>query len=472
MRQRLPSALVVTKEQLDTRGKKKEKGRPGWLGFFRKLFWSWWIWIAVAIAVEAAGHRNLAAGCAGTALFFYLLAPRERIPVCGLESSFPLRSHEFLTSMVGATGISFVPNNKVTILQDGDEFYPAMLQAIADAKKTITMEMYIFWAGDVGRRFAEALAERRRAGVEVKLLLDAFGSVTIGREILSILKDSGCDVAWYNRIWLKTIGHFNHRTHRKSLIVDGRVAFTGGAGIADQWAGAGQDPEHWHDIQICVEGPGAITLQSGFAQNWMETTLELISGAAYFPPPDSAGTISTQTILSSPENASSAVRIMYYLSIMSAQKSIYITNPYFIPDDSAVQILVDARQRGVDVKIMVAGIHNDMVISRYASIHCYGKLLQAGIEIYEYHRTMLHQKTMAADGIWITVGTTNFDNRSFALDEESNVCVYDSRLAEHLQAIFVEDLKSCKRVTLEEWNHRGLKTRVFGATCVFLKEQI
>src|SRR5262245_5524482 len=363
MRQRLP-ALPDTAQPRDPSGYQKEKGRPGWLGFLRKLFWSWWIWVAAATVVQVAGHRNFAAAFAGAAFLFYLLAPRERIPVCGLETKFPLRSHEFLTTMVGATGVPFVHNNKVTILKDGDEFFPAMLDAIANARKTITMEMYIFWAGDVGRRFAQALAERRRAGVEVKLLLDAFGSATIGREILSILKDSGCEVAWYNRIWLKTIGHFNHRTHRKSLIVDGRVAFTGGAGIADQWTGTGQDPQHWHDIQVRVEGPGAIGLQAGFAQNWMETTLELLTGADYFPPPDSAGTISTQTILSSPENASSPVRIMYYLSIMSARKAIYIANPYFIPDDSVVQILVDARHRGVDVKIMVAGIHNDMVISR------------------------------------------------------------------------------------------------------------
>ena len=163
---------------------------------------------------------------------------------------------------------------------------------------------------------------------------------------------------------------------------------------------------------------------------------------------------------------------MYYLSIISAQRTIHIANPYFIPDDSAVQILCEARQRGVDIKIMVAGIYNDMRISRYASNHLYGKLLDAGIEIYEYNRTMLHQKTMVVDGIWVTIGTTNFDNRSFALDEESNVCVYDRDLAGEMEDIFLEDLKSCERVKLEHWRRRGLRKRVFGATCVFLKEQI
>jgi len=364
-----------------------------------------------------------------------------------------------------------VKNNKITILNNGDEFYPAMLEAIGNARKTITMEAYIFWKGNIGRRFAQALADRRRAGVTVKLLLDAVGSASIGAEIEKILQESGCEVVWYNPIRLRTISRFNNRTHRKSLVVDGRIAFTGGAGIADHWTGNAQDPAHWRDIQIRLEGPDAFGLQTGFAQNWLDTTGELVSGEGFFPPYDAAGTMTALTILSTPEAGSSAVRIMYYLSIVSARHSIYIANPYFIPDDAATEILIDARHRGVDVKLMITGIHNDMRLSRYSSIHLYGKLLEAGIEIYEYNRTMLHQKTMVVDGIWSTVGTTNFDNRSFALNEESNVCVHDRRLAEQLEQIFMEDLKGCDQVTLEKWRHRGLKTRLFGAVCVFLKDQ-
>jgi cardiolipin synthase len=451
---------------------RREKGQLGWLGLGRKLFWSWWIWVAVALAVEATSHGNLAAGFAGVGFVFYLLAPREHIPRYGLDFKFPVHSEQFLPTVMGAPGVPFIAGNKVTVLTNGDEFYPAMLEAIGAATKTITMEMYIFWAGEVGRKFAVAFAERGRAGVKVKLLLDAIGSSTIGSEILDLLKQSGCEVAWYNRIWLRTIGHFNHRNHRKSMIVDGRVAFTGGAGIADQWTGNAQDHFHWHDIQVRVEGPGAMSLQAGFAQNWLQITGELVNGPDYFPPLERAGDIATETLLSSPKSGSSTIRIMYYLSIISARRTIHIANPYFIPDDSAVQILCEAKQRGVDIKIMVAGIYNDMRISRYASNHLYGKLLQAGIEIYEYNRTMLHQKTMVVDGIWVTIGTTNFDNRSFALDEESNVCVYDSGLAGKMEEIFREDLKSCERVKLEAWCRRGLRKRVFGATCVFLKEQI
>jgi len=447
-------------------------GKPGWLGLFRKLFWSWWLWVVLAIAVGAGQHGNVAVGLASVALLLYLLAPREHVPQYGLESKYPIHSQEFLTTVTGAPGVPFIPNNRVTILNNGDQFYPSMLDAIANARTTITMETYIYWHGEIGRRFALAFAQRRRAGVAVKLLLDAFGSSTIGKELLEILKQSGCEVAWYNRMWPRTAGHFNHRNHRKSLIVDGRVAFTGGAGIADQWTGNAQDAEHWHDVQVRVDGPGAVSLQAGFAHNWLETTGELINGAGYFPSADHDGSIATQTLLSSPKSGSSAIRLMYYLSIISARRFVYIANPYFIPDDSGVEILVKAKQRGVDVKIMVAGIHNDMRISRYASNHLYGKLLEAGIEIYEYNPTMLHQKTMVVDGVWSTIGTTNFDNRSFALDEESNVCMYDEQLARQLENIFKEDLKKCERITLERWRHRGIKQRIFGATCVFLKEQI
>jgi cardiolipin synthase len=443
----------------------------GWLGNARHLFWSWWVWIAVAVILQFLNHSGWSVACACIGFIFYLITPQEHVPVYGLEPSLRVQSREFLTNIVGNTGVEIVKNNTITVMNNGDEFYPAMLDAISNAERTITMEAYVYWKGQIGMCFAKALAERRRAGVEVKLLLDAVGSASIGREILGILKDSGCDVVWYNPLRFRTIGRFNNRTHRKSLMIDGRIAFTGGAGIADQWTGHAQDPQHWRDIQISVEGPGAFGLQTGFVQNWLATTGELITGPGYFPCPEPAGTTSIQTILSTPESGSSGVRIMYYLSIVSAKESIHIANPYFVPDDSAVEILVEASQRGVDVKIMVAGIYNDVRLSRYSGIHLYGKLLEAGVEIYEYNRTMMHQKTMVVDGVWSTVGTTNFDNRSFALNEESNICVYDRSLAEKLDAIFAGDLKECQRVTLEGWRNRGWKSRLLGAVCVFLKEQ-
>jgi cardiolipin synthase len=406
------------------------------------------------------------------AVFTYLVAPQEHSPKYGLEGRFPVRSNEFLDSIAGTTGAPFLQGNSVTLLNNGDEFYPAMLEAIQHAQRSITMEAYIYWAGDVGMQFGRELAARAQAGAKVKILLDAVGSSTIGKEILEVLKSGGCEVAWYNPVAWGTIGRYNHRTHRKTLVVDGYIAFTGGAGIADHWSGHAQDPKHWRDIEIRIEGRGAVPLQTGFAQNWLNTTGELVSGPAFFPSIKQPGPVSVQTILSSPEIGSSAVRILHYHAIVCAQEKLYIANAYFLPDNTAIDILIDAKERGVDVKVMVPGRHNDMWIARHGSVHLYGKLLEAGIEIYEYERTMLHQKLMLVDSAWLTVGTTNFDNRSFALNEESNIAIYDRPLAEELERVFEDDLAACTKVDLETWRKRGLKTRVQGVVAALLKDQI
>ena len=304
-----------------------------------------------------------------------------------------------------------------------------MLKAIAQAQCSVTIEAYIYWAGDIGKHFAEALAERAKAGVGVKILLDAVGSSTIGDEILEILEGGGCQLAWYNPARPYSIGRLNHRTHRKSLIVDGRIAFTGGAGIADHWMGHAQDDKHWRDIQIRVEGAAVMPLQTGFAQNWLQTTAEVITGFEFYPAFDApVGKLAVQTILSSPETGASTARTFYYLSIAAARRTIYIANPYFVPDQGAIDLLVAARGRGVNVRVMVAGIHNDNWMARHSSVQLYGPLLKAGIDIFEYNHTMLHQKTMVVDGVWSTVGTTNFDSRSFAHNEENNVCVLRQRI--------------------------------------------
>jgi cardiolipin synthase len=464
MRQRLHAVHHRVQQQTS--------GKPGIFGLGRKCLWTWWFWAAAAGFAAWYDYDKTAIGFTVAAVIAYLAATEERAPERGLETDFPVRSHEFCQTLVGATGAHFVKNNKIEVLNNGDEFYPAMLADVRNAKRTITMEAYIYWKGDIGMQFAQALAARRHAGVEVKLLLDAVGSSTIGKEILEVLKGSGCELAWFNPVFQTTFGKFNHRNHRKSLIIDGRVAYTGGAGIADHWRGCAQDPDHWRDIQVRVEGPAATVLQTGFTHNWLITTGELISGPRFFPPSDSAGTLAVQTILSSPDDGASAARILFYLGIACAHEKIYISNPYFVPDDGAVKVLTDAAARGVDVKVLVAGEHNDVKTSRYASVRLYGKVLKAGVKIYEYVPTMLHQKTMVVDGIWATIGTTNFDNRSFALNEESNISIYDRRLARELEKVFAEDLKVSRRVTLEEWENRGLKSRIFGALSIFLKDQI
>jgi cardiolipin synthase len=408
--------------------------------------------------------------------------PMEFPPQYGLEHEFSVDSDEFLTTITGASGVPLLVCNRIDILHNGDEFYPVMLEEIGRAQSSITIEAYIYWAGEIGRRFAETLAAKASEGIPVKILLDSVGSATIGSEILETLEKGGCQLAWYNRIRWYTIGQFNHRTHRKSLIIDGRVGFTGGAGIADVWLGNAQSPEHWRDTQIRITGPAVTPLQTGFAQNWLKTTGELLSGATYYPdhdreqePPSHGFTrtgLSVQTVMSSPESGASSVRLMHYLPIVCARRSIYISNPYFVPDQAAIDTLVEARQRGVEVRIMVAGRHNDTWLARQNSRRLYGPLLRAGIQILEYNKTFMHQKTMVIDGLWVSIGTTNFDNRSFAHNEETSVCIKDADLAAFMEHTFRADMRACDRVELEAWQKRGLLTKSLEAVASLLEAQV
>ena len=439
----------------------------------RQIFFAWPVWAVAAIVALIYDNWGWAIATGLMSAFAFLIWPREVAPRVGLDHEFSVDDEEFLTTMSGSTGIPFFEGNTIEILNNGDEFYPAMLKGIAEAQCSVTIEAYIYWAGDIGRRFAEALAERAHAGICVKILLDAVGSSTIGDEILEILEKGGCQLAWYNPARPYSIGRFNHRTHRKSLIIDGRIAFTGGAGIADHWMGNAEDPYHWRDINIRMEGPAVVPLQTGFAQNWLQATGEVVTGFEFYPAFEApSGNLAVQTILSSPETGASTARTFYYLSIAAARRSIFIANPYFVPDQGAIDLLVAAKGRGVDVRIMVAGIHNDNWMARLNSVRLYSPLLKAGIAIFEYNHTMLHQKTMVVDRVWSTVGTTNFDSRSFAHNEENNVCFYDAALAGKLESMFIADMKGCERVTLEKWENRGTIAKCLQAVASLFQEQV
>ena len=437
----------------------------------RRFLWSGWPWSLVSVWAIGDNRWGWAIATGAMALVSYLIRMPAEPPRFGLDHEFAIDSPEFLDTVAGASGSPFLAGNTLDLLNNGDAFYPRMLDAIRQAETSITIEAYIYWAGEIGREFAEALAERARAGLPVKILLDAVGSATIGDEILDVLQAGGCHVAWYNPLRWYTLGRVNNRTHRKSLIVDGRVAFTGGAGIADHWRGNARGPDEWRDLQIRLAGPAVVPLQSGFAHNWQETTGEIVTGERYYPAIPPSGPLAIQTLLSSPITGSSSVRTMYYLSIVSARRSIDIANPYFVPDPVAIETLIEAKKRGVSVRIMVSGIHNDNWLARQNSVRLFGRLLAAGIEIHEFNRTMLHQKTMVVDDRWLTVGTTNFDNRSFAHNEESNVCACDEELARAMTAAFSDDLTGCRRVTLEAWRHRGALARAQELVAAFLQEQ-
>jgi cardiolipin synthase len=433
---------------------------------------AWWSWLTVAIVLQESGHWRGAVVAAGIAFVFYHTSADTHPAVFPLASDLSVDSADFRRTLEGVTGMPSVSGNRVTIYNNGDEFYPAMLDAVQSASRSITMEQYIYWDGVVGERFAEAFAKKARAGVPVKLLLDAIGSATLGGKIFRILEAGGCQVAWFHPIQWYTVHRATQRDHRKSLVVDGRIAFTGGAGLGDHWLGTAATATEWRDVQVSIAGPAALAQQSSFAQNWLATTGEILSGEQFFPKVERQGTIAVQTILSSPSDGAAAVGTMYLTALQCARRELLIANPYFVPDSRVTAMLAAARRRGVNIRLMLAGGHIDAWWARQNSIRRYGKLLEAGVEIYEFEPTMLHQKTMLVDGSWATIGTANFDNRSFALNEETSLCFHDRAVTRELLAIFEKDLKRCRQVSLEAWRRRGLWQRGKEAVASLIEDQI
>jgi cardiolipin synthase len=432
----------------------------------------WPTWLLVASLFYFAGWWPLALLAGSLSFVLYHASAYPHPGVYPLEKPADVDSREFQRTLEGVTGMPFVAGNHVTIYNNGDEFYPAMLDAIEAAQASITLEQYIFWDGAVGRRFAEAFAEKARQGVPVKLLLDAIGSANLGSDNFRILGAGGCQVGWFHPIHWYTFHRANFRDHRKSLVIDGRLAFTGGAGIGDPWLGRARHPGEWRDVQVAVAGPAALAQQSGFAQNWLETTGEILGGDRYFPAPVAQGAVPVQTIQSSPSSGAASVGTMYLTALQSARQEILIANPYFIPDARLIDVLAAARERGVRVKLMLAGRHIDSWWSRQNSLRHYGRLLKAGVEIYEFQPTMLHQKTMIVDRTWATIGTANLDNRSFAMNEETNLCFHDQRVAGPLCSIFEADLERCAPVDLERWRNRGAWQRLKEEAAALLEEQL
>ncbi|HEV3333923.1 MAG TPA: phospholipase D-like domain-containing protein [Bryobacteraceae bacterium] len=447
-------------------------GARGLWDHLRGLIRAWWVWLALSLLLWERGVWPLALLSGIVSLALYHTSPSVHPAIHALEPHIDTALAEFRTTMSGMTGMPLVEGNRVTIYNNGTEFYPAMLRAIESAQCSITMEQHIFWSGRTGRRFAEAFSEKARQGIPVKLLVDAVGSAMLGDEILKILTNGGCRLVWFRPIHWYAADRANQRTHRKSLIIDGRIAFTGGAGLADHWVGSGAAEHEWRDVQICVEGPAALGQQTGFAQNWLVTTGDMLGGHDFFPLPQPVGNVQVQTILSSPSAGAGAAGTMYLIAVQCAQNYLYIANPYFIPDARAISMLANACRRGVTVKLMVASQRSDNWWARQNSLRLYGKLLEAGVEIFEFQPTMLHQKTMVVDGVWATVGTANFDNRSFALSEETNVCFHDEALVEQLRRIFVSDLAHCQKIDISEWRRRGLWQQTKERLASLIEDQV
>ena len=389
-----------------------------------------------------------------------------------IDHLYPAGDSQFVRSMGSLLGPGIVPGNRVRALCNGDEIFPAMLDAIRGARRTICFETFIYWSGAIGREFAEALSERARAGVKVHVVLDWLGSGKMDASLLETMERAGVEVVKYHPLRWYSVGRLNNRTHRKLLIVDGTVGFTGGVGIADNWLGNAQDPDHWRDSHFRLEGPAVAQMQAAFMDNWMETCAQVLHGEEYFPALEPAGPHAAQLFKSSADDASESVRLMYLLSLASAVKSVRIANAYFVPDALAVSTLVAAQRRGARVEIIVPSRHIDQKLVRRASRSLWEPLLEAGIAIYEYQPTMYHVKVVVVDEVWTSVGSTNFDNRSFRLNDEANLNVLDPEFAASQAKVFEQDKARSRRVTLEEWRRRPWRERATDRLAGILRLQL
>ena len=371
-----------------------------------------------------------------------------------VEHRYAVTDRQFIDAMGALLGPTLLEGNRVDTLINGDRIFPAMLEAIRSARRTICFETYIYWSGNVGREFAEALAERARAGVKVHVLIDWVGSQKMDKELLEKMAAAGVEIHKYHPLKWYTLDRVNNRTHRKFLVVDGAVGFTGGVGIADEWSGDAQDPQHWRDTHYRVEGPVVAQMQAAFADNWMKVSGNVLHGDAYFARAGNRGPHLAQVFKSSIEGGAESTHLMYLLSIAAATESIDLAMAYFVPDEIALEALQAALKRGVKMRIIMPGHHTDSQIVRKASRALWGPILRAGAELYEYQPTMYHCKVLVVDGIWVSVGSTNFDERSFRLNDEANLNIYDREFAQRQRADFEADLKRARRITYEEWASR------------------
>ncbi len=385
----------------------------------------------------------------------------------------PCSHPAFLRTVEAQTDAELVRGNRAHVLRNGDEIFPAMLAAIREAKQTITFANFIYEKGDIARDMARALAERALAGVGVNVLIDAVGSKGMPSKYRKLMEKAGCHVASYHSLNPISIKRINHRNHRRVLVVDGRVGFTGGTGIGEKWTGDGRTKGHWRQTDVRVEGPIVRFLQAAFAENWRDATGLLLGGDAYFPELPPRGPLIAQSIKSSPASGAAEAYVLFLLAIDAARSSILITNPYFVPDGRMTDAFVRAAKRGVDVQIITAGVVDttlDRIVRKARQAH-FGRALEAGAKIYEYGPALLHAKTMVVDGRWITIGSANLDNRSFQLNNELNVAFLDKGMAARMTEIFQDDLKYTRPVTYKEWQRHALRHAIY-LPLISLRDQL
>jgi cardiolipin synthase len=380
---------------------------------------------------------------------------------------------DFLHAAEALTAAPVSDGNDAELLVNGDRIFPAFLDAIERARSTVNLLTYVYWRGEIAHDVAGLLCRKAREGVEVNVLLDWVGTAKMDSGLIDRMRDAGVCVAKFRPLKPYAVRRLNNRTHRKLLIADGAVGMIGGVGIAEEWTGNAQDPDHWRDTHVRVTGPVVRQLQGAFAENWLEATGDALVGEGYLPalePVSGGGPM--QVVRSRAGVGDTNVEALYFLAIESAQRTLDLTAAYFSPRPAFIEVLCDAAKRGVDVRVLVPGPHIDKEFVRIAGRGAYEPLLECGIEVFEYQPTMLHAKTMCIDGVWASVGSVNFDNRSFQLHDEATLCVQSERFAGELTQQFERDLEVSEAIQPERWNGRPLRHRAMERVLTLARREL
>jgi cardiolipin synthase len=421
---------------------KKQNRSQGW------LHQRWW-------RFAFAEWIGLTLGFLVVVLIFCLFFIRRHTLEYHLDHTFSIHDPEFFGSALALSDPVPIGGNKIQLLANGDEYFPAMLKAIGAAEKTVNFASYILHSDEVGRQFRDAFCERARAGVEVRILLDGIGSGwSLDNSDAKMMQDAGCKFAYYHPTLSWRIDRTNRRSHRRVLVVDGKIGFTGSAGFSRKWAGHAQDKYHWRDTQARIEGPLVAKLQWAFEEHWVKTFGETISGEGHFPQLRDAGDLKAQ-VIASHSFSMAPVPLLQATTFASAKQRIWITNPYCTPTDDHVELLVKAVQRGVDVRLLLPGVNNDQPLTKSAGRAAYGRMLEGGVKIFEYQPTMIHTKSMVVDGLFSMVGSSNFDSRSSEINEELDVVVYDEKFARQMEQVFEMDMRDAREYTLQDFKSRS-----------------
>jgi cardiolipin synthase A/B len=421
-------------------------------------------------AAKRAGRRYGLGALAGVAALGWYAADslrhrREGAFGYDLDTDLEVASEDFLRAAEALTGAPISNGNEAELLINGDRIFPAFIETIESAERTLNVQTYIYWRGEIADRVAGAIAEKAKQSVRCNVILDALGAVKMERSLIRDMESAGVRVILFRPPKPYAI--------KRLLIADGRVGMTGGVGVAEEWTGDAEDPDHWRDTHVRVRGPVVRGMQGAFAENWLEATGEVLAGDEYLPELEPIGDGGAmQLVRSSATVGDTNAEALYYLAIASAQRSIELTSAYFVPRPAFTDALASAADRGVDVRILVAGPHIDKGFVRIAGRAAYEELLEAGVRLYEFQPTMLHAKTLSVDGSWSAVGTINFDNRSFQLHDEVTLCVWDERFAAELHEAFERDLERADEITSERWKHRGPLQRASEAATTVLRREL